>query len=100
MCLFDKYDIHETKARQASFENAIEELSADKNKLSRERERLMRTFESRRAELQTYENNLGFFNAKTKTGDSMMRDLQNKIQRIKNDIADLEKKIQLIDSKL
>ena len=60
----------------------------------------MRTFESRRAELQTYENNLGFFNAKTKTGDSMMRDLQNKIQRIKNDIADLEKKIQLIDSKL
>ena len=98
--LFDKYDIHETKARQASFENAIEELSADKNKLSRERERLMRTFESRRAELQTYENNLGFFNAKTKTGDSMMRDLQNKIQRIKNDIADLEKKIQLIDSKL
>ena len=30
----------------------------------------------------------------------MMRDLQNKIQRIKNDIADLEKKIQLIDSKL
>lgn len=98
--LFDKYDIHETKARQASFENAIEELSADKSKLSRERERLMRTYESRRAELQTYENNLGFFNAKTKTGDSMMRDLQNKIQRIKNDIADLEKKIQLIDAKL
>ena len=98
--LFDKYDIHENRARQASFEASINDMSADRQKLSRERERLMRTYENRRAELQTYENNLGFFNAKTKSGNSMLADLQHKIQRIKTDIADLENKIKLIDSKL
>ncbi len=98
--LFDKYDIHETRAKQASFANAIDEMSADKNKLSRERERLMRAYETRRNELHTYENNLGFFNSKSKSGDSMLRELQGKIQRIKNDLADLENKINLIDSKL
>lgn len=97
--LFDKYDIHETRARQASFEASINELSADKQKLGRERERLMRAYESRRNELATYENNLGFFNSKSKSGESMLREVQRNIQRIKADIADLENKIRLIDSK-
>lgn len=98
--LFDKYDIHENRARQASFEASINEMSVDSQKLLRERERLMRVYENRRAELQTYENNLGFFNAKTKTGNTMIADLQNKIRRIKADLEDLEGKIKLIDSKL
>ena len=98
--LFDKYDIHENKARQASFEASIDELSADKNRLSRERERLMRAYEARRADLATYENNLGFFNSKSKTGESMLRDLQRNITRLKADLADLESKIGIIDSKL
>lgn len=98
--LFDKYDINGNASRQASFANNLEEISSDKNRLSRERERLVRVYENRRAELQTYENNLGFFNSRSKAGDSMLRDLQGKIQRIRNDIADLEKKISLIDEKL
>lgn len=98
--LFDKYDIHENRARQASFAASLENMSEDKPKLSRERERLMRVFETRRNELKTYENNLGFFNSKTKSGDSMLRDLQIKIERIKNDLAQLEEKISLIDTRL
>lgn len=98
--LFDKYDIHENRARQASFEASINEMTADKQKLSRERERLMRAYEARRNDLATYENNLGFFNAKSSSGDSMLREVQRNIQRLKADMADLEKKIELIDSHL
>lgn len=98
--LFDKYDINENRARQESFAKAVDEMASDRGRISRERERLMRAYENRRNELHTYENNLGFFNSKTKSGDSMLRDIQGKMQRIKNDIADLEKKIELLDSKL
>lgn len=97
--LFDKYDVHENRARQASFEASINEMSDDKNKLSRERERLMRAYENRRNELATYENNLGFFNAKSKSGDSMLRDIQRNIERIKKEIAQLQDKISIIDTK-
>lgn len=98
--LFDKYDIHENRARQASFEAAINEISDNRQKLLHERERLIRAYETRIADLKTYENNLGFFSAKTKNGNSMLADLQNKIQRIKSDIAEIENKVRLIDDKL
>ena len=98
--LFDKYDIHENRARQASFEAAINEMADNRQKLLHERERLIRAYESRIADLKTYENNLGFFSAKTKNGNSMLVDLQNKIQRIKSDIAEIENKVRLIDNKL
>lgn len=99
--LFDKYDINETRARQQSFEASVKEMAAtDRNRVSHERERLMRAYETRRSELQTYENNLGFFSSKSKSGDSMIRELHNKIQRLKADIADLESKITFLDSNI
>lgn len=97
--LFDKYDIHEHRARQASFEASISQIN-DNQKLLRERDRLIRAYEGRVADLKTYENNLGFFSAKTKNGNSMLSDLQHKIERIKSDIADIENKVKIIDSKL
>lgn len=98
--LYEKLDMSQRGSRMASFENTINEIGNDQNRLYRERERLMRAYEQRRGELQTYENNLGFLSAKSKNGDSMLRDMQRRMQRIKDDIADLEKKIKVIDSKL
>lgn len=43
---------------------------------------------------------MGFFNVKSKDGNSLLRDMERKIQRIKDDLATLEEKIKLIDSKL
>lgn len=97
---YDRFDIKETKAQMANFENAINEMSGNEDKLYRERERLVRAYEQKKNELQTYENNLGFFNAKSKSGDSMLREMERKMQRIKDDIETLEKKIKVIDSKL
>lgn len=97
---YDRFDIKEAKANLANFENSINEMSGDENKLYRERERILRTYEQKRNELRTYENNLGFFNSKSKTGDSMFREMERKMQRIKDDLAVLEKKIEVIDNKL
>lgn len=98
--LYKSLDIRGEAARMNSFENSLNEMKGDDNKLFRERDRLVRIFEQRRSELNTYENNLGFFNSKTKTGDSMLREMERKIQRLKEDIATLESKIKMIDTKL
>ncbi len=98
--LYQKLDISQRGSRMASFEDSINEIGNDSNKLYRERERLMRVYEARRNDLQTYENNMGFLSAKSKNAGSMLRDMERRVQRLKDDLADLEKKIKVIDSKL
>lgn len=97
--LYKVHDLKDTRANFARFENSINEMS-DSGKLVRERERLARVLETKRSELTTYQNNLGFFNFKSTSGSSMLRDIERKTQRIRDDIADLEKKIALIDGRL
>lgn len=97
--LYKVHDLKDTRANFARFESSINEMS-DSGKLSRERERLARVLETKRSELTTYQNNLGFFNFKSTSGSSMLRDIERKTQRIRDDIADLEKKIALIDGRL
>lgn len=98
--LYKRFDMRGSQARMNNFEDSVNEMSGDENKLYRERERLMRNYEQKRNELNTYENNMGFFNSKSKSGDSMLRELERKIQRIKEEIATLEQKIKVIDSHL
>lgn len=98
--LFDKYDIHEKRARMDSFESSIDAISTDKAKMLRERDRMMRAYEARKSELATYENNLSFLSARSRSGASMLGDIERNIQRLKNSIAELESKIKLIDAKL
>ncbi len=88
------------RGSMSRFEDVIKEMSSDENKLYRERERILRSFEIKRNELKTYENNLGFLTSKSKSGDSMVREMQRRIQHIKDDLASMEEKIKLIDSKL
>lgn len=94
------HDLSERRDQMERFESSMEELQGDTNKLARERERLARTLETRRTELRTYENNLGFLSAKSKTGNSLVRDFERKIERLKADIEALEQKIRLVDSKM
>lgn len=98
--LYQKLDLSQRGSRIASFENSINEMGNDENRLYRERERLMRVYEQRKSELQTYENNMSFLSAKSKNAGTMMRDMERRVQRLKDDLTDLGKKIQVIDSKL
>lgn len=92
-------DTRRNRDRMDRFTNNIASMENDASKLMRERERLARIIENRRAELRTYENNMMFLSAKSKSGDSMLREFERKAERIRADIADLTEKIKLIDSK-
>ena len=100
--LADRLDIRRTRERMNRFTDSVNKMAEnpDDNGLYREREKLLRAYETRRAELNTFENNLGFFNSKSKTGEKMLQDMQRKIENLKEDLENLRKKIELIDSKL
>lgn len=98
--LFDKYDVHEKRQRMDSFQSSIDAMSSDRAKLLRERDRMMRAYESRKSELATYENNLSFLSARSRSGASMLGEIERNIERLKNSLKELEEKIQLIDGKL
>ena len=93
-------DMGRSRERMERFTDNIASIEGDSNKLYRERERLARALEGRRQELRTYENNLGFLSSKSKNGNSMLKEFERKAEALRADIADLEGKIKLIDSKL
>lgn len=98
--IYGRLNVGRRGSRMEAFENSISEIGSDQQKLYRERERLLRVYEQRKGELQTYENNMGFLSAKTKNADSMLREMQRRMQRLRDDLAELEAKIKSIDSRL
>lgn len=96
---FEQLDMKAKKARMANFANSINQMS-DTGKVYHERERLVHAYEMKSQELKTYENNLGFFNAQSKSGNSLVKEMERKIANIKEEIAMLEQKIKLIDEKI
>ena len=66
--------------------------------LDNERGRLMRRFEQLRSEINTYENNLGFLNAASKKGNSLVEELNRKVQKLKDDLELVKQKIKAVDA--
>ena len=97
---FDKFDLDGKKMRMNNFVSNVSEISNDKNKLFKERERLVRLYEQKKNEVKTFENNLGFFNVTSKTGGAVLKEMENRIARAKKDLETLEEQIGLIDEKL
>ena len=98
--VYDKYDIHEKRARMENFQNSLAANAGDKGKLARERDRMMRAYESRKAELSTYENNLSFLSARSRSGSSMLAEMEKNIQRLKNTLSEMEARIRMIDDQM
>lgn len=96
---FEQLDMKANKVRMANFANSIKQMN-DAGKVYHERERLVRAYEMKSQELKTYENNLGFFNAQSKSGNSLVKEMERKIANIKDEIAMLEQKIKMIDDKI
>jgi len=66
--------------------------------LDNERARLMRQYEQLKQEAQTYENNLGFLSASSKKGNSLIDEMNRKVQKLKDDIQLVKDKIKAIDA--
>ena len=72
-------------------------LSGGDRNLS-ERDRLVRTYEQRMSELKTFENNMGFLTANTKSGNSLVQEMERRIAKLKEEIAEFEQKIKELDN--
>ena len=66
--------------------------------LDNERGRLARRFEQLKQEIQTYENNLGFLNASSKNGNSLIDEMNRKVQHLRDDLELVRQKIKAIDA--
>ncbi|MDD6890797.1 MAG: DUF349 domain-containing protein [Bacteroidales bacterium] len=94
--LFDKCNNSSSEKRLKKFKSSI---SRGGDSLSREREKLVRNYESLKSDIQTYENNLGFLNLSSKKGNSLVTDIQRKIERLKGELELVQKKIAALDEK-
>ena len=74
-------------------------LSEAGSGLHREREKLVRTLETMQSELKTYENNLGFLSTSSKKGNSLLNELNRKVEKLKADIELMKQKIKVLDEK-
>ena len=94
-------DLHVTAARRRmdNFRSNLKKV-ADRgaDALDNERGRLMRRFEQLKQEVNTYENNLGFLNISSKKGNSLIDEMNRRIQRLKDDMEEVKQKIKAIDA--
>ena len=97
--IYKKLNINMSKRRLDKFKNNLKNV-AEKgvDALDNERARLMRRYESLKQEIQTYENNLGFLNASSKKGNSLIDEMNRKVQKLKADMNLVREKIKAIDA--
>lgn len=62
-----------------------------------ERDKLLQRYKKMEVDIATLENNMGFF-AKSKNADALIADIEKKIAASKEELAQLEEKIKLIDN--
>ena len=84
--------------RIESFRSNLKDITAKgDNKLYREREKLVRAYEHLKSEIATYENNIGFFSTNSKKGGGLIKEMERKIESLKDESKIIEQKINLID---
>ena len=95
--LFNKLNISASQKKLKNFKSSI---SNKENNIYREREKLVRAYENIKAEIQTYENNLGFLNSASKKGNSLVQEMNRKVEKLKADLDLILKKIEVIDESI
>lgn len=98
----DALNIDAVNRKLINFKDNIDKIADGEhpNQLYREREKLLRIYDSLKGEIATYENNMGFISAKSKKSDFIVQELEHKIEKLKEDRNLIEKKIKLIDASL
>lgn len=97
--LFSDLHISNAKRRLDNFKSNLKNVAKrGEEALDNERGRLMRRYEQLKQEVQTYENNLGFLNASSKKGNSLIDEMNRKVQKLKDEAKLVREKIKAIDA--
>lgn len=96
--LYSALHISEANKRVDSFKNNIKKVAErGVSALDNERNKLMHRYEKLKQEINTYENNLGFLNISSKKGNSLIDEMNRRIERLKADVEEIKQKIKAID---
>ena len=99
--LFERFNISASNRKLSNFKSNISNIqSGGSQTLYREREKLVRAYENMKSELQTYENNLGFLTSASKKGNSLLTELNRKVEKLKADLELVLQKIKVIDESI
>ena len=97
--LYKDLNISVAKKRLNNFKQNLKQVAErGESALDNERARLFRQYEAIKQEVQTYENNLGFLNASSKKGNSLIDEMNRKVQKLKDDMNLVREKIKAIDA--
>ena len=97
--LYKDLNISAAHRRLDNFKSSLKNMAKrGEDALDSERTRLMRRYDQMKQEIQTYENNLGFLNAASKKGSSLIDEMNRKVQKLKDDLQLTYEKIKAIDA--
>ncbi len=97
--LYKELNVTTARRRLDKFRNNLKNVAEKgSDALDNERARLMRRYESLKQEIQTYENNIGFLSASSKKGNSLIDEMNRKVQKLKDDMNLVREKIKAIDA--
>ena len=94
--LFNKLNLSASKKKLSNFKSSINK----ETNLYREREKLVRVYENMKNEIKTYENNIGFLTSSSKKGNSLVTEMNRKIEKLKTDLELITQKIAVIDESI
>ncbi len=90
--VYDELNVEKSQRHLDNFQNRLDNLDGDK-----ERRKLVRTYEFLKSEIATYENNLNFLSISSKKGGGLLQEIERKVEKMKNEMQLIEKKIDIID---
>lgn len=98
---FEILHVDSNKNRLENFKTNLKDIaSKGENKMYKERDRLMRSYEHLKSEIAVYENNMGFLTTSSKKGNGLIKELERKIDSLKEEAKLIEQKIQMIDEEI
>lgn len=99
--LFERFNISASNKKLSNFKSTISSIQeGSPQALYREREKLVRAFDNMKNELQTYENNLGFLTTSSKKENSLLTEINRKVEKLKADIELVKEKIKVVDENI
>lgn len=97
--LYKKINSNTARRRLDKFKSNLKDVAQrGGSAINDERTRLTRRFEALKQELKTYENNLTFLSATSKKGNSLIDEMNRKMEKLRDDLELVREKIKAIDA--
>ena len=99
--LYKALNISAARKRLDNFKNSLKAGAKEGgNSLAKERDRLIRSYEIKKNEIKTYENNLGFLTSSSKKGNSLLNEMNKKMEKLKDELNLIKEKIKAIEKEM